>query len=77
MINIEKAVAEIQDIKNFLKWLKKNGWKVLMAIFVLINILRVNIVLVVINISETAISEIYVSEISILGFVLLSMIILR
>lgn len=35
MINIEKAVAEIQDVKNFLKWLKKNGWKVLMAIFVL------------------------------------------
>lgn len=66
MINIEKAVAEIQDIKNFLKWLKKNGWKVLMAIFVLINILRVNIVLVVINVSETAVSKTCVSEISIL-----------
>ena len=35
MINIEKAVAEIQDVRNFLKWLKKDGWKVLMAIFVL------------------------------------------
>lgn len=41
MINVEKAVAEIQDVKNFLKRLKKDGWKVLMAIFALMLLMFV------------------------------------